>query len=116
MRIYIIIIIFVISFLKESKSQTLISPYLFGQNAWMPDSIGEEKTWGQLDNLWQYVDNCNIKLIRIGGIAYDELFTSNYQIINLIDSIRSIGAEPLIQVSYDDGTYTANQASQMVKK
>ena len=80
----------------------------------MPDSIGEEKTWGQLDNLWHYVTDCNLKLIRIGGIAYDEYFTSNYQIISLIDSIRSIGAEPLIQVSYNDGMYTANQAAQMV--
>jgi len=110
-RLFFVVIIF---FGLNLNAQTQISPYLFGQNAWMPDSIGVNKFWGQLDNMWGFIDNANIKLIRIGGIAFDENPITNYQIIKLIDSVRSVGAEPLIQVAYDNGNYSSTQAAELV--
>src|SRR5256885_11076797 len=33
-----------------------ISPYLFGENAWMPDYIGSYHYWGKLDQHWRDID------------------------------------------------------------
>lgn len=95
-------------------AQSEISEYLFGQNAWMPDSIGNTRYYGKLDELWQKVGESKVKLIRAGGIAYDNHKMTNQQFLNLIDSIRNIGAEPLIQVPWSNGTYTSTEAASLV--
>lgn len=109
-----ITIVLIIMFAQTTIVKSQISPLLFGQNAWMPDSIGETKYWGKLDSTWQYIEDCNIKLIRIGGIANDNNLITNNQISKLIDSIRNIGAEPLIQVPYKNGLFSASQAANLV--
>ena len=101
--------------LAEGKlwAQT-ISPVFFGQNAWMPDSIGQVKYYGQLHDKWQEIGACGAQTIRFGGIAPDQNKPTNYQYIKMIDSIRAKGMEPIIQVPFNNGTYTTSQAAEIV--
>jgi hypothetical protein len=71
-----------------------ISPFLFGENLWHADApnTGANKVWGQMKD-------AGFKLIRIGGIMYNDKTPPVDQYVHWVDSIRSIGAEPLIQVS-----------------
>ncbi len=73
-----------------------ISPLFFGQNAWMPDSVGSIRLYGQLDNTWGDIKNSGARLIRFGGIAPDDNCPNDYQYIKFIDSVRTRGMEPII--------------------
>jgi hypothetical protein len=95
-------------------SQT-ISPMIFGQNAWMPDSIGNKKYYGQLHKKWNDIKTSSATVIRFGGIAPDEDKPTNFQYIQMIDSIRSKGMEPILQVPYYNGKYSASQAAEIVR-
>lgn len=78
-----------------SGTSVPISPYLIGQNAWYqpPDSV------------WPLVGQAGVTSVRIGGISYDQHMPDNNTLLHWIDQIRSIGAEPIIQVSrYPDTT------------
>ncbi|MBC6700141.1 carbohydrate-binding protein [Hymenobacter puniceus] len=92
-----------------------ISPYLAGQNAWMPTALGTQVFNGQLDRLWPLVKQSKVKMIRIGGNGPNVNLVTNAQYIALIDSIRRIGAEPMVQVSEGRGRLTAAQAAQVVQ-
>ena len=48
------------------NAQTTIPTDFYGINAWMPDSIGTVKYWGDLEDHWADIENANAKLIRIG--------------------------------------------------
>jgi len=98
---------------SQLKGQT-ISPFLFGQNSWMPYAYGSQVYYGQLDKVWAKVKDSKVQMIRIGGIAPDFNRPTNDQYIALIDSIRKIGAEPIVQVPYGRGTYTATDAADIV--
>ena len=76
---------------------TPISPYLIGENLWDGDTPGQgaDRTWGRMKA-------ASFRLIRIGGIEYNNKTPSVERYSRWIDSIRSIGAEPLIQVSTVD--------------
>jgi subtilase family serine protease len=105
-----------------SKSQTIPADF-FGVNAWMPDTIGNASAcvstpcvlWGKLHSNWQKVKDSKAKLVRFGGIAADKNKPTNYQYIKMIDSIRANGMEPIIQVPYYNGYYTASQAASIVQ-
>lgn len=91
----------------QSKGQT-ISPYLYGQNAWMPSFIYNGHFERVIDNL-RNAGNRPFKIIRIGGTTFDDNPPTWAQYENLIHKIRSIGAEPLVQVSIaSNSTYAAN--------
>ncbi|GAA4026416.1 hypothetical protein GCM10022409_07990 [Hymenobacter glaciei] len=92
-----------------------ISPYLAGQNAWLPTALGNQVFNGQLDKLWPLVKQSKVKMIRIGGNGVNSNLVTNAQYIALIDSIRRIGAEPMVQVSEGRGRFTAAQAAQVVQ-
>ncbi|MDO7851762.1 T9SS type A sorting domain-containing protein [Hymenobacter convexus] len=92
-----------------------ISPYLAGQNAWLPTALGTQVYNGQLDRLWPLVKQSKVKMIRIGGNGVNSNLVTNAQYIALIDSIRRIGAEPMVQVSEGRGRFTAAQAAQVVQ-
>ena len=92
-----------------------ISPYLAGQNAWLPTALGTQVFNGQLDRLWPLVKQSKVKMIRIGGNGVNSNLVTNAQYIALIDSIRRIGAEPMVQVSEGRGRFTAAQAAQVVQ-
>ena len=96
-----------------SYAQT-ISPYLAGQNAWLPYAYGNEIYGGSLDQLWSKISDSKVKFIRVGGIAPDFSMPTNQQYLALVDSIRKIGAEPLIQVPYGRGKYNASNAAAIV--
>ena len=100
--------------LAAGHGQT-ISPYLTGQNAWLPTALGTQVFNGQLDKLWPLVKQSKVQMIRIGGNGVNSNLVTNAQYIALIDSIRRIGAEPMVQVSEGRGRFTVAQAAQVVQ-
>ncbi|RAK63547.1 carbohydrate-binding protein [Hymenobacter edaphi] len=91
-----------------------ISPYLAGQNAWMAQSYGGRVYNGQLDQLWPLVRKSKVRMVRIGGNGVEFNMPSPAEYLRLIDSIRHIGAEPMVQVCEGRGRYTAQQAAAVV--
>ncbi len=74
-----------------------VSPFLTGQNFWLnpPDSA------------YPIIGASGVKLMRIGGKAYDDTPLSDAALLKQVDNIRAIGAEPLIQVSRHKGAAVA---------
>ena len=92
-----------------------ISPLFFGQNSWMPDSTGTTALNGKVHQTWGIIKESGAQSIRFGGIASDRDKPTNFQYLKMIDSIRANGMEPIIQVSYWNGKYSAQQAAELVK-
>ncbi|MGE5393298.1 MAG: hypothetical protein ACM3P1_01065, partial [Candidatus Saccharibacteria bacterium] len=110
MRHLIIVFIVVFSLIIKSKAQP-ISPYLFGQNHWI--ATGDEGgRVGYLNLLWPRVKDSGVKCVRIGGNAYNHHFPDRQRLSSMIDSIRHIGAEPLLQVP---ANFSALQAMELVE-
>lgn len=67
-----------------------ISPVLVGNNCWM-----------NLDNsdIWNKVGPAHLKIIRIGGISYDQNMPSRDRLKFWVSEIKRIGAEPLVTIS-----------------
>jgi hypothetical protein len=87
-----------------------ISPWLFGQNHWMEKS-DEGKRPGYLYMLWPKVAESGIKTVRIGGGGYNHRLPDREKLTAIIDSIRGIGAEPILQVPE---SYTADQTKELI--
>jgi len=94
----------------SSVNAQQISPWIFGQNHWM-DSRDEGDRPGYLSILWPKVGDSGIKMVRIGGNGYEHRFPDNNALIAMIDSIRGIGAEPILQVPRK---YSAEEAATLV--
>jgi len=92
-----------------------ISLYIAGQNAWLPAGYGGRTYNGLLDQLWPVVQKSKVQMIRIGGNGVEFNLPSGPEYVSLIDSIRRIGAEPMVQVSEGRGKYTAAQAAAIVQ-
>lgn len=86
----------------------------FGQNAWMPDTIGTTVLYGKLHKNWSNIKESKTSIIRFGGIQSDRDRPTNFQYIKMIDSVRAQGMEPIIQVSFHKWKYTAAQAAEVV--
>ncbi|MBA3898966.1 MAG: T9SS type A sorting domain-containing protein [Bacteroidetes bacterium] len=110
-RLIALSLVFAGSFQAISQS---ISPLFFGQNAWMPDSIGNKRLNGQLHNNWHHIQASGAQTVRFGGIAPDDERPTNHQYIKMIDAIRSRGMEPIMQVPYFNGKWSASQAAAIV--
>lgn len=67
-----------------------ISPLLVGTNLWydLPPAA-----------VWSQTRDAKVRLIRIGGHAYDQKPPAEDTLVAWVRKIRSIGAEPVIQVS-----------------
>ncbi|RZK98564.1 MAG: hypothetical protein EOO62_26310, partial [Hymenobacter sp.] len=91
-----------------------ISPYLAGQNAWLPQGYGGVTYNGILNQLWPVVKKSKVQMIRIGGNGVEFHLPSGPEYVALIDSIRRIGAEPMVQVPEGRGRYTSAQAAAVV--
>ena len=76
-----------------------ISPYLIGQNAWMPSWYG-----GSINSLWGRMQTAGFQVIRVGGNAAMSDNKNLTKVISLIDGVRSAGAEPIVQVPHDYST------------
>lgn len=121
--IQISVVTFGILFSVKSGYSQLISDHFFGENAWMPDTIGNSNAcqqppcilYGKLHKQWDNIKNSGSSIIRFGGIAPDRNMPTNYQYIKMIDSIRAKGMEPIIQVPFDNNRYTSQQAADIVK-
>ncbi len=74
-----------------------ISPYLIGENSFNADAAGKDA-----DRVWGRMKDAHFRLIRIGGISNNDKTPSADTHARWVDSIRGIGAEPLIQVSTID--------------
>ena len=110
MRKLILLAIVVLALCNRSNAQE-ISPYLFGQNHWIAQ--GDEGTRvGYLHLLWPKVKESGIKSVRIGGNGYNHNLPERQRLTAMIDSIRNIGAEPILQVPED---FTAIQAMELVE-
>src|SRR5690242_6433469 len=88
-----------------------ISTHFFGENAWMPDTIGTVVYNGKLHTQWNNIQNSGTKIIRFGGVAPDRDMPTNFQYIRMIDSVRAHGIEPIISVPFNNYQYTAAQAA-----
>jgi hypothetical protein len=105
-----ILLIIIISLNIRINAQE-ISPCLFGQNHWI--ATGDEgNRIGYMDVLWPKVKESGVTCIRIGGNAYNHRFPERKRLTAIIDSIRNIGAEPLLQVPVG---FTAIQAMELVE-
>ena len=88
-----------------------ISPYLFGQNFWI--ATGDEGSRvGYINLLWPKIKESGIKSVRIGGNGYNRHFPDRQRLNAMIDSVRNIGAEPILQVP---DNFTALQAMELVE-
>lgn len=104
---------FMLMFLFCLKSQE-ISPFLFGQNAWMPDTIGNTFYNGKLHQNWSKIKDSKASIIRFGGIGVDQNKATNSQYLKIIDSIKINNMEPIIQVPFNNGQYNSQQAASIV--
>jgi hypothetical protein len=74
-----------------------ISSLLVGNNVWMyPDT-----------RVWDVSAKAGLKIMRIGGIAFDQAMPSNELLRSWVDNIKKLGAEPMIQVSRSGGAEAA---------
>jgi len=70
-------------------SQKKISPYLIGQNVWERNAVF---------NILQEVKAVKFQTIRIGGNGYENTRFTDAELVRLIDYVRSVGAEPIVQL------------------
>ena len=101
---------------SSSSAQVPISSHFFGMNAWLLDSVNANRYYGKIDQYWGEIGESSPKIVRIGGIAADHYFFTDTQLLRLIDSIRSIGAEPLVQLPLWAGAYSAANAAAIVSR
>jgi hypothetical protein len=118
-----IIAIITFSILTSLGYTQTISKSFFGQNAWMPDTIGDVNNcqeppcvlYGQLHKMWGDIKASGSGVIRFGGIAPDRNMPTNFQYIKMIDNVRNNGMEPIIQVPFHMNRYSAAQAAEIVR-
>lgn len=114
-KIYRTILIAILSiFFSAAGFSQSISGHFFGQNAWMPDTIGSAYYGGKLHRNWSNIKNSGTAIVRFGGIAPDQNMPTNFQYIKMIDSIRAKGMEPIMQVPFDNWKFNAQQAANIV--
>lgn len=88
-----------------------ISPWFFGQNHWMAKG-DEDNRPSYLNQMWPKVEEAGIKMVRVGGNGYEHRFPNRKRLTAIVDSIRGIGAEPLLQVP---STFTEKETEALVK-
>jgi len=98
---------------QNTRAQA-ISSHFFGQNAWMPDTIGTVFLNGKLYQNWANIKDSKASIMRFGGISPDENMPTNFQYIKMIDAMRANGMEPVMQVPFYKNRYTAQQAATIV--
>lgn len=100
----------VLAFGAAAAGAQTVSPYLFGQNYWMEQG-SEAGRPGYLQLLWPRVKESGVRLIRIGGNAYEHSFPEERRLTAMIAAVRAAGAEPLLQVPR---RFSAEQAAALV--
>ena len=103
-----------------SSSSDPISTHFAGINAWMPYQIGSHKYYGKLDTKWTEVQASGVRIMRYGGHGVDVhanpiLGATMDQYVALVDTMKSKGIEPVLQVPVYGSTYSASQAADIVR-
>ena len=57
--------------------------------------------------VWDISARAGLKIIRIGGIAFDQSMPSNEMLKAWVDNIKRLGAEPMVQISRSGGPEAA---------
>ena len=107
------------------------SRLFFGQNAWLPQQIGDRKYFGDFETLLcganysstgvcapAEISASGVKLMRYGGISVDKNYSAQLspaQYLTMVDNLRSNHIEPLLQVPYFDGVYGPAIAAELVR-
>src|SRR5688500_18455552 len=97
-KIAIFLVAFFNLILVSGARAQQISPFIYGQNAWMPDSIGTKKFYGKFEANWAQVAQSGAKIVRYGGIGVDENNPTKYQYVKMVDQMIANGVEPILQV------------------
>ena len=102
-----------------------ITPYFFGNNAWMPEYVGRVKKWGKLKpdpslSIWQKVQDSGMRIMRYGGHAVDFDANPFYsetldQYVAMVETMRAKNIVPVLQVPVGNGAYTPQQAADIVR-
>lgn len=84
-------ILFILSLLvaTQNSAQT-ISKYLIGNNAWYDGSVS---------SLWGYMQTAKFQTIRLGGATAESYSATSPKYLELVNGIRSSGAEPIVQIA-----------------
>ncbi len=98
--------------LPAAAGAQAISPYLFGQNYWMEQG-SEGGRPGYLHLLWPRVTDSGVRLVRIGGNAYEQSFPEEKRLVAMIAAVRAAGSEPLLQVP---SRFGAAEAEALVRR
>ncbi|MCF8261253.1 MAG: hypothetical protein K9J12_10795 [Melioribacteraceae bacterium] len=106
-----IVLLFIFTYVFSNNYAQEISPWLFGQNHWMEQGDEGDRP-GYVKQLWPMVEESGIQMVRIGGNGYEHRFPNREKLDSMIDSIRAIGAEPLLQIP---STYTNEEATELIK-
>ncbi|MFL5754178.1 MAG: T9SS type A sorting domain-containing protein [Bacteroidia bacterium] len=113
------VLLFFLAFTNSILCQQRVAPpNFYGENAWMPDSVGNVSGsyfGGKMDSNWVNIAQSNVKLMRYGGNAVDKYAPIPYHYLNMVDSIRAHGMEPIVAVPYYDGQHDSDFASSVVK-
>ena len=116
-----------VSVTTSGTSGIPISPHFAGINAWMPYQIGSHKYYGKLETKWADVQASGVQIMRYGGNGVDHWADPLWvdpsdstkstlkQYLTMVDSMRSRGIEPVLQVPVYDWTYSASQAADIVR-
>ncbi|MEA2604853.1 MAG: hypothetical protein QOF89_5845 [Acidobacteriota bacterium] len=94
-----------------------ISAHFAGINAWMPYQIGSHVYNGKLETKWAEVQASGAKIMRYGGNGVDHYADPSdpSQYVTLVDSMRSRGIEPVLQVPVYGSTFNSTQAADIVR-
>ncbi|MBC8010707.1 MAG: hypothetical protein H7067_11505 [Burkholderiales bacterium] len=85
-----------------------ISPLLVANNLWY--AVASNAAGTPSASVMNVAGAANVRLIRIGGHAFDGGMPSNAALLTWVDRIRAVGAEPLVQVSQYSSAATAASA------
>jgi hypothetical protein len=84
-------------FAPALASAQSISPLLVANNLWY--AVANNAAGTPSTAVMNVAGAANVRLIRIGGHAFDGGMPSNAALLTWVDRIRAVGAEPLVQVS-----------------
>jgi hypothetical protein len=102
---------------SSGSSGIPISAHFAGINAWMPYQIGSHVYNGKLETKWAEVQASGAKIMRYGGNGVDHYADPSdpSQYVTLVDSMRSRGIEPVLQVPVYGSTFNSTQAADIVR-
>ena len=129
----VILLLLLGQFIFPLRAQNI--PYdFFGINLWMPDKIGNVTNNYACPGLYQTppesfngysgdfyttsvktkVKDMELRFIRFGGSAPDLQEPTYDQYLKAIDEIRSLGAEPIIQVPFFNNNFSTTDATNLI--